>query len=64
LSNGYFISYRRGMVFISELPAPDARIFFCLACIPTIAGVLFLDNLYVEGSSSPITGGDDEGNTY
>jgi len=52
------------MVFISELPAPDARIFFCLACIPTIAGVLFLDNLYVEGSSSPITGGDDEGNTY
>jgi len=26
--------------------------------------VLFLDNLYVEGSSSPITGRDDEGNTY
>ena len=64
LSNGYFISYRRGMVFISELPLPDARIFFCSARIPTGPSFNFWTIFHVEGSSSPITGRDDEGNTY
>jgi len=64
LSNGYFISYRRGMVFISELPVPDARIFFCSARIPTGPSFSFWTIFYVEGSSSPIAGRDDELNTY
>ena len=52
------------MVFISELPVPDARIFFCSARIPTGPSFNFWTIFYVEGSSSPITGRDDEGNTY
>jgi hypothetical protein len=64
LSNGYFISYWRGMVSISELPVPDARIFFCSARIPTGPSFNFWTIFYVEGSSSPITGRDDELNTY
>jgi hypothetical protein len=58
LSNGYFISYRRGMVFISELPVPDARIFFCSARIPTGPSFNFWTIFYVEGTSSPIAGRD------
>jgi hypothetical protein len=52
------------MVFISELPVPDARIFFCSARIPTGPSFNFWTIFYVEGSSSPITGRDEEGNTY
>ena len=64
LSNNYSISYWRGIIFISELPVPDARIFFCSARIPTGPSFNFWTIFYVEGSSSPITGRDDEGNTY
>ncbi len=48
------------MVFISELPVPDARIFFCSARIPTGPSFNFWTIFYVEGSSSPIAGRDDE----
>ncbi len=33
-------------------------------CLRPHGKVVFLDNTYVEGSSSPITGEDSEGNTY
>jgi SAM-dependent methyltransferase len=52
--------------WFSHIPRSRIRCFLdnIHARLEPRAVILFLDNLYVEGSSSPITGRDDEGNTY
>ena len=50
----------------SHVPTTRRREFFAglAACLQPQARVVLLDNLYVEGSSSPITDRDSDGNTY
>jgi demethylmenaquinone methyltransferase/2-methoxy-6-polyprenyl-1,4-benzoquinol methylase len=52
--------------WFSHVPKVRWREFFVglSACLRPKARVILLDNLYVEGSSSPITDQDQDGNTF
>jgi demethylmenaquinone methyltransferase/2-methoxy-6-polyprenyl-1,4-benzoquinol methylase len=52
--------------WFSHVPKAHRREFLCgvSACLRPGARVIFLDNLYVEGSSSPISDSDQEGNSF
>jgi demethylmenaquinone methyltransferase/2-methoxy-6-polyprenyl-1,4-benzoquinol methylase len=62
---GSFNAFFGGFIW-SHIPVQDLDAFIAAANKRVIAGgkVVFIDNLYVEGSSSPITGRDEYGNTY
>lgn len=52
--------------WFSHIPKARWREFFSglSACLRPKAKVILLDNLYVEGSSTPVTGRDHDGNTF
>ena len=52
--------------WFSHVPKSRQREFLLglAACLEPGARVVFIDNRYVEGSSSPVTERDDEGNTF
>lgn len=52
--------------WLSHVPRSRVREFLAglHACLAPGATVVLLDNLFVEGSSSPVSGRDEEGNTY
>ena len=62
---GRFDAFFGGFIW-SHIPLQDLNAFIGEANKRVIAGgkIVFIDNLYVEGSSSPITGRDEFGNTY
>jgi len=62
---GSFNAFFGGFIW-SHIPLQDLDAFIAEANKRVMAGgkIVFIDNLYVEGSSSPITGQDEYGNTY
>lgn len=62
---GTFDAFFGGFIW-SHIPLQDLDGFIAGANKRVIAGgkIVFIDNLYVEGSSSPISGQDEYGNTY
>jgi demethylmenaquinone methyltransferase/2-methoxy-6-polyprenyl-1,4-benzoquinol methylase len=73
VGDAYALPTRRGPFdaafagfWFSHVPKARWREFFAglSACLRPKARVILLDNLYVEGSSSPITDQDHDGNTF